>query len=741
MSQKAVFALMDVVVLSTLCLSQTGGSPTQTTAPEGKEIGGYQVQQSIDFGYRFTDVNGSEQMFDTLINEHQGPRLLEQTLNMNSVNHAGIAFDRLSFSTFGWGGDPENAARLSVSKNLWYDFGLSFRRDRNFFDYDLLANPLNPATSNPNIPVLFSPHQMQVVRRMYDTDVTIMPQSKFSIRFGYSRNRSEGASFSSFHEGTDPLLSQPWNVTSDDFFIGFDIKVLPHTSISYDQAVQVDKNDTNSSLAPFAAFPLADGTPVSLGLPFNTVANQPCKTPVLPTGFANPTCNLYISYVRNQRVRRTAPTERLSLHSDFKRVNFVGEGSYSSGDLDSPYFEGFNGLVSRNDERQFTFSGPASVRRISVNSYAGITVALTDKVNLSNVFRYDNFQIPGNWNSVATTTGGIPVGTPPAVNVLLSPLGPTATTTAFTANFLGQKSFANQFQVEYTPSKYAGVHIGYRFRHRHVFKSEPEVVVDPESGIPELEGDEIDVNEHTPIFGLWVRPTDTIRINIEAEAMAADNFITRISPRQRQNYRGRINYKPNKWASVAASANLTESRNGESDTQLEQHYRNAGFIVSLLPRDRFGLDLAYNYTSALQAALICFNGSFTPPGTVPNGCPTFDSSTNNNPNSIRSNYDNSTHYFNFTVRLKPVKRLTAVVGYGVTRSNGNETVLNALQPLGTLQYTYHQPVGSLSYEFLKNVSLNAQWNYDQYNEDSFTGPTAPRYFHDNRATVWLRYAF
>jgi len=38
--------------------------------------------------------------------------------------------------------------------------------------------------------------------------------------------------------------------------------------------------------------------------------------------------------------------------------------------------------------------------------------------------------------------------------------------TTFTANFLGQKSFANQFQVEYTPSKYAGVHIGYRFRHR-----------------------------------------------------------------------------------------------------------------------------------------------------------------------------------------------------------------------------------------------------------------------------------
>jgi hypothetical protein len=225
---------------------------------------------------------------------------------------------------------------------------------------------------------------------------------------------------------------------------------------------------------------------------------------------------------------------------------------------------------------------------------------------------------------------------------------------------------------------------------------------------------------------------DALRINVEAEAMAADNFITRISPRQRQNYLARMNYKPNKWASVAVSANIIESRNGESDTQFEQHYRNAGFVASLLPGDRFGLDVAYNYTSALQAAFICFNGTFTPAGTVLNGCPTFNLSNNNNPNFIRSSYDNNTHYVSSTVRFKPVKRLTAVIGYGLTRSNGNETVLNALQPFGSLQFTYHQPVGSISYEFVKNLSLNAQWNYDRYNEDSFTGPTTPRYFHDNR---------
>ena len=225
MSKSAIFLLIFVCSLPAVVLSQTPGTAPASTEQEGKEIGGYQVQQSIEFGYRFTDVNGSNQVYNTFINQHEGPRLLEQTLNMYSVNHSGLAFDRLSANTFGWGGDPENAARLQVSKNLWYDFGLSFRRDRNFFDYNLLANPLNPPISTPSIPVPFSPHQMQIARRMYDANLTLLPESRFSIRVGFSRNRSEGPSFSSFHEGTDPLLNQFWNVTSNDFFIGFDIGV------------------------------------------------------------------------------------------------------------------------------------------------------------------------------------------------------------------------------------------------------------------------------------------------------------------------------------------------------------------------------------------------------------------------------------------------------------------------------------------------------------------------------------
>jgi hypothetical protein len=739
--RKRLWLLAALLLAPSWALAQTGATGTPATdaaAAEGKDLSDYHVEQSIELGYRFSEVNGSGSMFDTFINQHAGPRFLDQTLSMHSLNNDGVLFDDLNVSSFGWGGDPENVGRIGVSKNKWYDFSFLFRRDQNFFDYDLLANPLNPPTSDPNLPVGFSPHEMQIRRRMYDTGLTLMPQSKVTVRLGYTRNRSEGPSFSSFHEGTDPLLDQAWNVTQNDYHFGVDFKMLSKTTLSYDQFLEYDRNDTDYALNPFNVFLLPDGTPVSLGLPINSDAAQPC-TPVFRNGFVNTRCNGYFAYTRNQRVRTTTPTESLSLQSTYlKRVNLVARGTYSSADMNSPYAEFFDGLVTRTNERQFTFSGPASARRIAATADFGVTVELTSKINLSDNFRYDNWHMPGTWNSLATAT----VGTGARVT-LLSPLGPTETTMAFIGNFLGQKSFFNLMQVEYLASKHFGVNVGFRFRHRRVFKAEPETVPDPESGLPEFEGDTISVNEYAPVVGVWFRPTSSLRINLEAEATSADNFITRISPRQRQNYRARTSYRPVRWANLAGSLNIWESRNGESDTQFKQHYRNLGFVASLLPKERVGFDVSYNYTNALQQALICFNFSDTviPVGTVVDGCPTFNADENNNPDHILSTYVNHTHYFMANLMVKPVKQVTAKVGYGLTSVNGTTTLLNPLQPLGPLDFTYHQPLAELSYDVAKYWSLNAYWNYDQYNEGSFVGPTSPRYFHDNRTTLSVKYAF
>ena len=86
--------------------------------------------------------------YDTFENLGSGVRLFDYTLDMRSIDHNGFLFDNLNFSNFGYGGDPNDVTRLRIEKNKWYDFRLLFRRDKNFWDYNLLANPLNPAGLN-----------------------------------------------------------------------------------------------------------------------------------------------------------------------------------------------------------------------------------------------------------------------------------------------------------------------------------------------------------------------------------------------------------------------------------------------------------------------------------------------------------------------------------------------------------------------------------------------------------------
>ena len=212
-----------VLLLPWNLLAQSpSGSNSSSQAAQEVSTGGYKIHQSIEVGYRFSDQTGNEGMYDTLVNLHSGPRILEQTLSMQSETHEAPLFDNLYINSFGWGGDPNNVVRARIDKNKWYDFRGSFRRDQNFFDYDLLANPLNPGSSTPSVPVENSPHQFETRRRMTDLDLTLLPLSKFSFRLGFSHNNMTGPSLSSFHEGTDVLLMQNWNTTLNSYRLGVD---------------------------------------------------------------------------------------------------------------------------------------------------------------------------------------------------------------------------------------------------------------------------------------------------------------------------------------------------------------------------------------------------------------------------------------------------------------------------------------------------------------------------------------
>ncbi len=213
--------------------------PPSAAADEGKDIGGYHVTQSIEIGGRINDVSGSQAMYDTLVDQQSGARILEQSLTMQSLTHQDI-FDSLSLNSFGWGGDPEQALRLRVSKYGWYNFSGSYQHMQNYFDYDLLANPLNPsAGATPYIPILTSPHSYYNRQNLYNFDLVILPMHRLSFRVGYNRNRITGPSFTSVHQGTDALNNNNWDTTLNGYRFGADFRINKKTTLSYTQLLAV----------------------------------------------------------------------------------------------------------------------------------------------------------------------------------------------------------------------------------------------------------------------------------------------------------------------------------------------------------------------------------------------------------------------------------------------------------------------------------------------------------------------
>jgi hypothetical protein len=775
--QAAMRATLAITLPFLLLAAALGQTPSDS--PEGIENGNYHYEGSVEFGYRFVDTTGSNAVYDTLVNQQQGPRLLEQTLNMRSLNHAGALFDNLYLSSFGWGGDPENATRLRVSKNKWYNFNLTFRRDQNVWDYNLQANPLNPP--NTFIQLNDSPHEFLTTRRMYDYNLTLLPQSAVRFRLGYTRNNMEGPSFSSIHEGTDTLLFQNWSTVLDGYQAGVDIKLLPRTNISYDQFLQYYKGNTTWSDRNFA-FQLSDGSPVDAGLVYNPTVNQPCGNtpPVFDASTTPPTlkdtCNGYQSYGRTAPVRVSYPTEQLSLQSSyFRHVDLSARASYSSADTKADNFaEGFLGLLSRTSQRSFGTSGQGRNKRVVANADFGVTVRITEKFRIIDSFRFSNFRLPGLWDqSQLSFFGGSPASMLSPIVIFdpaVCPANPSAcpqhssqspadVSSILFTRFLQQDAKYNTVELEYDFSRRFGGRVGYRYGSREInhsilavanelfFPSNPNrgdcvgLPLNPDgscsfSGEIDSDSDVAKVAEHSGLLGLWARPTDALRLNFDMELFSADNAPTRITPRNLQRYKVRARFKPKDWISASGSVNILESRNNVTDILHREHDRNYGFTLMLNPNPKFGWEFGYNYDDVFSTTNICYViGGTTPPGSTlcSEGTPFL---------SGVSLYNNKVNFGYTNFMFKPVKRVTVNVGYNLTSTSGSTLILgptpNTLGPLGL---NYHKPTAGVDVELARGFTWRTAWGYYGYNEKSDPSPLLARDFHNNSATLSLRYAF
>jgi hypothetical protein len=796
-SKNVIFTFV-VLVLGAVGAAAQGTSQSatgQSTSAPPPEVrwGSYIASGSVEAGYRFTDIEGAHfscgsasapltcnygGMYDTLENLHSGPRLLEETLNLRSPGHTGVLFDNLSLSSFGWGGDPQNVARFRVEKHRWYNFSGQFRRDYQSFDYNLLANPLNPPNQAlPNL-VLQSPHAYDTVRRMTDLSLVIAPQSVITVRLGYDRNRMEGPSFSTFHmpRGTDIELLQPYNVTTNGYRFGVDFKPFKRTTFSFDQTLRWFKNDTFWTLTDFQG--TSGGAPVSLGISFNVPAGQPCAIPFTATGAVNVTCNLAFMTFRQDRARTFMPASQFAFESHgVRKLDLTGKFVYSWANLDSNFLLDWIGRTGGGN-RQTTQEVPHN-RRITTATDVGATYHITEHIRISNTYRFWNNRMPARGLELQTTL--------PVAPATPNPVGAATVTNTFLARGLFQDTQQNQTELEFDLGRWTGVNVGYRYTHRHIRHLEEAFDTDAglsddrvsaNAGDADIGFDDFTIPQHTAIGGIWIQPSSKFRLNFDAELTSSgirfignDNgtvvadvtgitTFMRISPRHEQFYRARATFQPMRNVSASASIGDNEQRNSLTDIQYRMHNRNAGFTLDVTPNDRLLVDLAYNYNDWMQNDLICFVYGFTAPvgGNTPNLTGSGPCLTDPTYLGNVGSYANQSHFGSLMLRVKPVPRVTASLGYSIVANDGGFFNTNpspvglvtppptrftsAGQPIGPLQFNYHRPLAALEIEMTKGVALKGAWNFYDYNEKGAQpGPTLPRDFHANTGTVSLRYAF
>jgi len=529
------FAILAVALL----MSPAARAQSGTGESPGINSGDYNIHSTIEFGYRLNEVTGNQNTYDTFENLGSGVRLFNFDFEMRSLDHHGFFFDDLSLSSFGYGGDPNDVTRLRIEKNKWYDFRLLFRRDKNFWDYNLSANPYNPAAlnpvgslttgcyvgpptaafpqgapafcSNPAVAQDNSLHDLDLVRRMQDYDLTLLPQSAVRIRLGYSRNRDEGPSLFTTDGGTISAFNQANSYTTNSYRVGIDVHVLPRTTLSYDQFLSyyqqnnviTDNPTVNPGNFGFALGTVPGqgtpaGTPVDLGNIWSTrtpAETFPCATPTVTgtTNTATPTCNGYLSYGQVGDPRNFMPTERFRFQSNyFKNFETSGSVGYSTSDYHfSDLSEVVNGWTSRTAVRGTTAGGPIKTTRVSVNANWSGVYSVNQKLRILDQFQYDNWRIPGVWDTADTTVFGTPSPAPGVVGMLLSPgvfnstncpaapfnqascpqhaTGSAADiTNEIATQFLGQNIKSNTLEAQYDFNRRYSGSIGYLYTNRTI---------------------------------------------------------------------------------------------------------------------------------------------------------------------------------------------------------------------------------------------------------------------------------
>jgi hypothetical protein len=664
-------AIALLLLISGAVFGQSAAQPAAAPGAQMSVPSGFSVHEAVDLGGRFNDIVGSGPMYDSLLNTHTGPRVFGETFEMHALpGRKSAPLDDLRAFGSGFGGDPFSIARLDFSKSKYYEFSALFRRDRKYFDYDLLGNPNIPGGQTmpigpSNAPTgsflwpqtMQSPFLFNTVRRMTDTNLTVAPLSVLTLHIAYSKNMMEGPSLSpsgySFAK-YNAILSEYQRNDTDDFTGSLDWKPVQGTKFTYEQQFTHYKGDSYFTLNPNALIVQeADGTRVaindydslspygigacntgSMGSAYS--AGPPAVYTIFtaPTGggvrVINPACAVVSSYLRTAPTRVLFPTEVFRMQSTtFRNISMNGNVRFTDAHMHLPnYFDSYQGLNGAT--RSASYFGNAIGKREVLAADYGIDWQISNRFGLAEQADFSNMHQPGT----TSMTSGVVLSTPTNPNETInyqgaltqtnsaagsSPITGNAAIGTPGAGFTGQLYVTNYLTASWEASSRFSLSFTYRYQNHVVAEGNPHNIPLP---VGATIGGTVTINENAGILTAAFRPAANWDVSGSVEVSYADNALTPVSPRQLRHYRVHSVYKPRPWATISGAYNDLERHNNtnnnasavaagddpyEGPLDHVDYSRIASVTASLMPSEHFGLDMSYIYTDIYSATNECFD--------------------------------------------------------------------------------------------------------------------------------------
>ena len=634
---------------------------------------GYTLHHSIEMGGRISNQAGSGSMYDTLVNLQSGPRVLSESFELHAIPSVGkiTPVDNLSAFSSGFGGDPNTFTKLNFEKGKAYEFAGSFRRERQYMDYNLLGNPNIPGgfsipVSGPSNPYPWQQFTSSVflfntVRRMTDANLTVLPLSKVTVHFGYSQGVFEGPSLTPSGNavaGQEIILQEYQRSSTDDYTATLDWKPVRNTKLTFEEQIDHFKNDSSFSLAPqFLTVQESNGIKAQLltsyqnFMPYGYSSSTGKFTPSSncnATSMSNsstilyantsgglpvidPACNVVTSYSRTAPTRVIFPTEMFRLQSSsIKNIEMNGNVRYTAANMNlANYYDAFQGLQGAN--RQVYYNGYAQAKRQVLATDFGLVWQLASKVSLSEQVSFSNARQPGfagmlgeTLVTVPTTPGqgtiNYPTNSPthPSGSPITGgpPIGGTL------AGYFGQKFATNTFALSWDATPRTTFSLAWRYQNHLISESQGTEEHDIPIPANNTDSGQVTIHENGGIFNAILRPTSNWDLNGSFEAVYNDNVFTPMGFRQIRHYRVHTLYRVKPWATVSGAFNDLERHNNTNNNQSipgnttpyfgplnhVDHTRIVSVGTQLLPNEHYGIDLDYTFSGVYTSENICFQG-------------------------------------------------------------------------------------------------------------------------------------